>query len=54
MELAKPLAELKSRLKQVTRKMNVYHPVVSNSFQLNDVPWEIRRNPETRSKHTDR
>ena len=52
--LEKPLAEMKSQLKRVTRKMNVHQPVVSNSRQLNNVPWQVRRNPEVRRKHTDR
>ncbi|GAA1456550.1 hypothetical protein NE857_33400 [Nocardiopsis exhalans] len=54
MGVGRPLADLRMKLKRVTRKLNVHRPVVSNSHQLNDVPWEIRRNPELRSKHTDR
>jgi hypothetical protein len=54
MGLARPLADLKTQLKRVTRKLNVHRPVVSNSHQLTNVPWEIRRNPEARSRHTDR
>ncbi|GAB3251755.1 cysteine--tRNA ligase [Arthrobacter pigmenti] len=49
-----PLANLKDKLKKVTRLLDVHHPVVSNSFVSGNVPWHIRRNPETRSIHADR
>ncbi|MDE3724658.1 hypothetical protein PWG71_24990 [Nocardiopsis sp. N85] len=49
-----PLANLRAGLRRVTRKLNVHRPVVSNSHRMNGVPWEIRRNPETRGTHSDR
>lgn len=52
--LATPLAALQDNLKRVARLLNVYRPVVSNSHQLNGVPWTVRRDPATRSKHVDR
>ncbi|WP_306368991.1 hypothetical protein [Nocardiopsis sp. CC223A] len=52
--VATPLAGLKDRLRRVTKKLNVHRPVVGDSHLMNGVPWEIRRNPETRDAHTDR
>lgn len=52
--LATPLAALQDKLKKVTRLLNVNRPIVSNSHQLNGVPWTVRRDPETRSRHDDR
>lgn len=49
-----PLAGIFDKLKKVTRKLRVYRPVISNSHQLNGVPWNIKRNPETRGIHADR
>ncbi|XKK41606.1 hypothetical protein HFP72_15640 [Nocardiopsis sp. ARC36] len=54
MGIEKPLAEIKTKIKHVTRKMNVHRPIISNSHQSNNVPWHIRRNPEARIRHIDR
>ena len=49
-----PLAHLKSVLVPVMKKLNVHRPVISNRHLMNDVPWTIRRDPETRARHVDR
>ncbi|SHJ91764.1 hypothetical protein SAMN05421803_111101 [Nocardiopsis flavescens] len=52
--VATPLAGLQDKLKRVTRKLRIHHPVVSNSHRTNGVPWEVRRDPGTRGRHSDR
>lgn len=49
-----PLANLQAKLRRVTRPLNVPRPVVSNSHLKGDVPWIVRRDPETRARHADR
>lgn len=41
-------------LRKVTKKLNIHHPVISNSHQMGGVPWRIRRDPERRHLHSDR
>ena len=52
--VATPLAALRDRLTKVTRLFNVFRPVVSNSFVMGPVPWQIRRDPSKRGNHADR
>lgn len=40
-------------LRKVTKKMNIHHPVVSNSYQMGGAPWTIRRDPDRRQLHSD-
>lgn len=52
--IARPLADLRAALKGVTRKLNEFHPVVSNSMTGVLVPWQVRRDPDKRLNHRDR
>lgn len=50
----RPLAELKSALRPVMKKLNVHRPVISNRHFMDGVPWTIRRDPSTRARRADR
>ena len=53
-EVATPLAALLTELKKAIKPLGVHRPLVSNSHLLNGVPWVVRRDPGTRSRHLDR
>lgn len=54
MKVERPLSDIRDKIKPVLKRLGVNRPVVTNSKLPNNVPWTIRRDPDTRARHTDR